>query len=411
MSQYDYLAVSVHAGGEKVAETIADHFPPVNTESINMSREDMAYSETIGLRAPTEQQYGGCFYEGDIEGAVRPSSTAPFFTSAFGSPDSSGAVRTYGPNTTWAVGEFAIPSSGTGLIYVVTAIGGTGNVGVIAEPTWGAGPHTVTNGANSVTFTSTGNTYSAGTYGLVQDHVWNPVAAGKAPLPLTIWTVNNDPTLASPPEAAIVDKYIGSYVNELGLSVETNGYLTFAASIVALLSDDTATAPALTRDLTLKFGFAQVTAQISVAGAALGVLSLENFSFNYNNNFETGIYRLGSTEPYTFRAGSIESGAEFRPVEGIASHYRRALLKGTPEFVRVRLLAVGDTIVGTGTGALKRELEINLYRLQYLEAPVDISAEDPLTGVDVSANAVISPTNQLVTVRMRNNETGVLYRP
>jgi hypothetical protein len=49
--------------------------------------------------------------------------------------------------------------------------------------------------------------------------------------------------------------------------------------------------------------------------------------------------------------------------------------------------------------------------LQYLEAPVDISAEDPLTGVDVTANAVISPTNQLCTVRMRNDYDGTTYRP
>jgi hypothetical protein len=409
MSQYDFLAVSVHQGGEKVAETVAQHFPPVNTEAIALSREEMDYAETIGLRAPTEQEYGGLFFEGDIEGAVRPSSTAPFFTSCFGEPDSSAAVIPYAQNRTYRVGEFVIPSTSTGSIYVVTAVTGTGNVGTQTEPTWAAGPHTVTNSGNTVTFTNTGTTYAAGTFGTVKDHLWNPVASGKAPHPLTIWTVNNDPTLAVPPEPAIVDKYIGSYVNELALEVETNGYLTFAASMVALLNDETASAPALTRDLSFKFGFAQVTSEVSVAGGSLGVMPLQNFSWNYNNNFETDIFRLGSREPHTFRAGSIEVGAEFRPVELIASHYRRALLK-SPEFVHVKLLAVGETLFGTGLSAIKRELEINLYRLQYLEAPVDINADEPLTGVDVTARGAISPTNQLVTVRMRNAENGDNYR-
>lgn len=408
MSQYDFLAVSVHSGGEKIAETVADHFPPVNTESINLSREEMEYSETIGLRAPTEQEYGGIFYEGDIEGAVRPASTAPFFTSALGEPDSDQAVPAYTGSRVYRVGDFVKPSTSPTSIYVVTAVGGTGNPGTQPEPTWGAGPHTVTDGANSVTFANAG-AYDADHEDLF-DHFWNPVASGKSPLPLTIWTVNNDPLTQIPPEPAIVDKYIGCFVNELGLEVETNGYLTFAASIVALLNDETATAPALTRDLSFKFGFAQITAEVSVAGDPLGTLPLQNWSLTYNNNYETDIFRLGSREPHTFRPGSIEVGSEFRPVELIASHYRRALRK-SPEFVHLRLLGVGETIMGTGLGAIKRELEINIYRLQYLEAPVDINSDEPLTGVDVTARGAISSTNQLLTIRMRNDDDGTTYRP
>lgn len=393
MSQYDYLGVSVQEGTEKTAETVADHFPPVANESINQSREELSYEETVGVRAPIEQQYGGVHYEGDIEGAVRPNSTAVFITSAMGPPVTTNAVSAFQATHPYLLGQVVRPATPNGHIYEVTVAGTSAGT----APTWPttAGSTVVSGGA---TFREA--EASDGIY----DHIWDPTAVNKAPVPLTIWTVNQD--LAP----AIVDKYIGSYVNELGFSVETNGYFTFAASIVALLLDDAASPPALTRDLSFKFAYHQITAEISVAGATLEPLALENWNFSYNNNYETDIYRLGSREPQTFRPGNIESTSEMRPVEFVATHYRRALLR-TPEFVRVRIVAVGETLAGSGVGAMKEEVEVDVKRLQYIEAPVDIDASAVLTGVDVTANAVVDPTNQLVTVRMRNSNPGTTYAP
>jgi hypothetical protein len=46
-----------------------------------------------------------------------------------------------------------------------------------------------------------------------------------------------------------------------------------------------------------------------------------------------------------------------------------------------------------------------------MEAPVDINSDEPLTGVDVTTRGAIDPTNQLVTIRMRNDADGDNYRP
>lgn len=388
MGQSSYVAASLQTA-EGTAAATAQHFPPVQTSGLEPNREAMDYAETVGSRAPVEQAYGGIFYEGDTEGAVRLESIAPFLTSAFGPPTSVNKIGVRANTTAYVLGDIISVST---RLYSATT-GGTS----AAAPPGGLGStttgQTVTDG--TVVWTDQGSSTGVTIY----EHTWDPTAPGKNPKPMTFWTINQD---ESP---ALVDKYIDCYVNEMGLSVETNGYFVFTAALQAIQCDQTAAAPALTRDLTQKVPFHQITAQMSVAGAALAPTTLASVEFNWNNNIATDLYGLGSVKPRTFRAGTVESTLNFRVLDLLTSHYRR-VRKASPEFVRILLTAIGEQI----SGSINRQLSFDVKRLQYLEGPAPIDASEVMTGIDISANAVIDPGNQVLVIKMLNTNTGATYQ-
>lgn len=343
MSKQDRIYMGLQAGGAlktPLAPNATNILsPPVSSEGIGLEREDMDIDETLGSRAPSAREYGGRIFEGDIEGAGRPNSLGLFLSMMFGAP-----------------------------------------VTTVVSP---AGADPVTDPA-------------------VYRHTWNPTAAGKSPLPASIWTVNND---VSP---AIIDKYVGAKGNELSLEVEANGYLTFTMGVAAYLLDQTSAEPTgVPQDLTKKWAFHQVKAFLAVAGGAEGSVGLMDFGFDYSNNLVTDQFVLGSKEVENMPEGNIEPEVSFTPASDIQGHYRRSLLD-TPEDVALRLLAEGPVIKGT----FRNTLELQLARLQYTEAPVDIDAGETLSGVEVTAIPVINESdNSFMTISITNGNNGNNYRP
>lgn len=393
MSKKDFIGVAPNPGGAlKTPATAAAFFPPVSTEGMAISREDLEYDETLGSRAPSAREYGGRLYEGDIEGAARPNSFPPFLSMFLGSPTSTDQIGAAIARTTpYVLGE--LHPSGARL-YEATTAGTTAGAAPGSLGTTTAG-QTVTDG--TAVWTDVGPSAGAAVY----KHVWDPTAAGKRPMPATLWTVNDDVV------PAIVDKFVGAVGNELSLEVEANGYLVFTAGLLAAVLDQTASAPSATRDTTKKWAFHQLSAQISVAGAALEPIKLTAFSMSYNNNLVDDLFVLGSTEVEDLPPGNIESEVGMTSASDIPDHYRRAL-KDTPEDVRLVLKASGARILAAGTHAYS--IEIDLKRLQYTEAPVEIDASETLRGVEITAVPVFDETTSgLVTVTVENNQTGAAY--
>lgn len=236
----------------------------------------------------------------------------------------------------------------------------------------------------------------------VYRHVWNPIAADIEPLPASIWTVNRDVT------PNVVDKYVGAKGNEMSIEIEANGYLMSTIGVAAYLLDQTATEPTgIAQDLTKKWAFHQVTAELAVGAGALASVPLLDFSLEYSNNIVTDLFNLGSKEVEALPPGNIEPEVTFTPSRDIGEHYRRALLD-TPEDVRLKLVAQGAII----TGVHRYALEVDLKRLQYIEAPVDIDAGETLTGVEVTAAPVLKESdNSFIEIAVVNSNDGDLYRP
>lgn len=391
MSKADFIGIAMNPGGAlKTAAAAAAFFPPVASEGLSMSREDLSIDETLGSRAPSAQEYGGRVYEGDVELAARPNSLPIFLSMFFGSPTSTNLIGAHALSTAFALG--ALIADG-GRLYEVTTAGTTAATKPAAFGTTTTG-QTITDG--TVVWTDRGSSTGVTIY----KHTWNPVAAGKVPLPATLWTINADVT------PNIVDQYVGAKGNELSLEVEANGYLMATAGLVAAILNGGVAAPSASRDATKKWAFHQVTAQISVAGGALASVPLLSFGMSYNNNEVTDQFVLGSKEVDSIPDGNIEAEATFTPGANIEGHYRRALLD-TPEDVRLLLKAEGAALSGTTT---KNTLSIDLKRLQYVEAPVDIDAGETLRSVEVTARPVLDEgSGNLLEVSIINNQTGANY--
>lgn len=219
----------------------------------------------------------------------------------------------------------------------------------------------------------TTTTLTTGAY----QHVYNPHAAGRVPLPLSVFTYNADPT------TTIRDLFWGCYVNELEVKCEANGYMTFTAGIVGAQLDDTQSAPTATMDSTSKFPFDQLTATIAVNGGAAGAINLANFRLKWLNNMEPAPFVLGSTAVSSFTPGNVGIELDFETIDTLSTHYRRALLD-TQDAVAVVVKAEGATIAST----YKYTVQFDLKKARYVSAPIDIDAGSTLTKVAVQAKGV-----------------------
>lgn len=236
----------------------------------------------------------------------------------------------------------------------------------------------------------------------VYDHVWDPIASGNpGPLPASVWTVNRHE------DGDIIDKYIGTKGDTLALEVSNDGYMVFTIGGVAYKLDQTATEPTgIAQDLTRKFPFHVVTAEIEVAGGGLASVPLLDFGLDYNNNLVTDQFVLGSQEVENIPEGNIEPEVTFTPAADVGEHYRRSLLD-TPEDVHLKLTALGPIISTTN----RYTVTVDLARLQYTEAPIEIDAGESLTGVEVTASPVLSDdATEFMTITIRNNVNGDIYR-
>jgi hypothetical protein len=237
----------------------------------------------------------------------------------------------------------------------------------------------------------------------VYTHTWNPIRVGNpGPLPASIWTVNR-----TDEGVDIVDKYVGVKGDSLSLEIANDGYLVFTMGAVGYLLDQTATEPTgVAQDLSKKFPFHVVTAQMAVGGGSLATVPLLDFGLDYNNNIVTDQFVLGSKEVENLPEGNIEPEATFTPAADIEDHYRRSLLD-SPEDVRLKLNAQGAII----TGIHRYAISVDLKRLQYTEAPVEIDAGETLSGVEVTAAPVLTDDGTgFLEVVLVNSDDGDIYR-
>lgn len=340
MAKDDAVGFALSRDFPNAPPTGPDFFPPVTTEDINPSINEMVHEATLGSRAPEATQRGGRTYAGGINGGVRPDSFPAFFA--------------------WAMGD-----------------------ATTTQPDAAAAP-------------------------TVYKHSFNPVGVGKRPLPASVWTDNK---VELNPD--IVDRYDYTFLNELGMSVEPNDYLLYTAGVIARrLTDLAGVMPAVTRAATelVLWRFDEVTAELSVDGGAFAAHALANWSMTYGNNFSADNFGLGSLETRAIRPGNITLGVSFSAFDAIEDHYRRALLQ-SPEYVALRIVARGRVIdTDTADEPLYEEVGIEFKRLQYTEAPVNISATDVLVSVPITSNGAVTPAGDLMDVWVQNTNAGTKYK-
>ena len=346
MSKRDYIVGALQPNGDiDTAATAGVFSPPVSSASPGQSREVLEIDETAGNRFPASAEYGGRIFEGDIEGAARPNSFPFFLTMLLGEP------------TTTQVAAAGASGAGSPAVY---------------------------------------------------KHSWKPAAAGKVPMPATLWVAREDPK-----PNPILDQFIGAKANTGAMNVEANGYLLFTMGLAIKRIVANPTMPVIARDNTRKWSFVSVGAKMAVGSSAfrntdanLAPVPLTAYSFTYGNNLITDLYQLGSSEVVDIPEGNVDPGVTFTAAKDIDVHYRRALAV-TPEQVRLVLNAVGPTIAGTH----KFEMGIDLKALEYSAAPAGIDASSTLRGIEVTARPVLDDTvNDIMEVYIINDNPGTTYK-
>lgn len=378
-----------------------DFFPPVTTEDINPSINEMTHEATLGTRAPEAVQRGGRTYAGGINGGSRPDSFPAFFAWAMGDAVTTRVGTTWSTGQTYTLGQLIIPTAPTTKVFEVTTAG----TGGTTEPSQaGAVGTTVPAPSGTAVYTIRDAVYR---------HTYNPVGAGKRPLPASVWTDNK---VELNPD--IVDRYDYTFLNELGMSVEPNDFLLYTAGVIARrLTDQAGVMPTITRqasELSL-WAFNQVSAQLAIPSIAAGAYqdhALANWSMTYGNNFNADNFGLGSLETRAIRPGNITLGLSLTAFDAIELHYRRALLQ-TPEYVALKIVAQGVQYNPTATLAANKQFEeigIDFKRLQYTEAPVNISATDVLVSIPITAQGAVTPAGALMDVWVQNTNPGTKYK-
>lgn len=244
------------------------------------------------------------------------------------------------------------------------------------------------------TTTPTGGTTS-------KQHVYG---AG-SPTPATIWAARNDPT------PSIEDKLIGALGNELAFNVEVDDYLLYTASLLGydmIANPDTLTN---TPDVTKKWPFHQVTAQLKVGGGSLQAVPLKSFGYSYNNNLIDDQGVLGSTKLDDIPLGNVETNVSFTVNPSTATdlrlvdHYRRAL-QDNPTDCQLLITAQAATELETG---IYPSLVIDLKRVHYREAPAPIDGGETLRDLQVTASAVQDDAGVLQAITVINSNAGANY--
>jgi hypothetical protein len=231
-------------------------------------------------------------------------------------------------------------------------------------------------------------------------HVFDPTVTPTL-RPLSIMQVNNDTVPAA------VDLFYGCVTDELSVSAKVDEYLMFKAAVFGLGVDQGQSAPAVTRDTSARFTALQIAAQIGVNGAALAAVKVSEFNVSIKNNVGTDCKVLGSSALVDLPGGNVEVEVEFTIVGTAAmlEHYRRAMA-ATPDDVAVKLVATGAVI----SGANANSVTIDIKRMQYTEAPLDINAKDVATSIQIKGTACAdATTGKLVIVTVMNDQAGTLY--
>jgi hypothetical protein len=229
------------------------------------------------------------------------------------------------------------------------------------------------------------------------------------PVPLSIWGTNKDRMLDESGNVlpSVTTKYKGAVGNTLQLSCELNNYLLFEGGYVALGVDPNAAEPSITRDTSGKWPFKNVTAEVSIAGSALGPLTLRSFTFNLNQNLIDDQGRLGSAMLDDIPLGpEIESTLTITALRNIPYYYREAF-EDNPDKIRIKLTATGPTI----QGAFAYTFELDLPYCELGNVDLSRSGSETLRSVEVPFRVILDDaTGKLLTATLTNATDGALYR-
>lgn len=247
-------------------------------------------------------------------------------------------------------------------------------------------------------------------------HIWNPKAAGKRPMPATIWTVNQDVYMETGDiNDQIVDEYIGAMVNEMAWTLEANNYLLYSAGIQAIRNLENVAAPVATMDDTDLWSFDEIAAEISVPSINAGAFAdfpIYAWNMSYGNALAGGDrFRIGSTEIVKLRPGNVEGTVGFTVAENLDVHYRRAIAQ-EPELVSIRLTANGRQFWDGGadpTAAIHESLMVEIAGAEYTSGNIPINADETLEDVEVEANMVKDTSGAYLTVELVNEHDGSTY--
>jgi hypothetical protein len=249
----------------------------------------------------------------------------------------------------------------------------------------------------------------------VYRHTWNPKAAGKRPMPATVWTINNDVYQDTGVIGdVIVDQYIGAMMNEFAWTIEANDYLLYTASLFAIRNVPDVVAPAVTMDDTELWSFEEIGAEISVPSIAAG--AYQDFPiYDWNMSYGNGLtgndrFRIGSTEIVRLRPGNVEATVGFTAAEELEAHYRRAIAQ-EPELVKIRLNALGRLFYDAPLAAndLYESLSVEIKAAEYTSGNIPISADDTLEDLEVEANMVKDDAGDFLSVILTNEDDGTSY--
>lgn len=224
----------------------------------------------------------------------------------------------------------------------------------------------------------------------VTKHAFDPTTISSL-VPLTLFTVDQS--------NGIVDAYTDVLTDELKLSIEPNGYLTWASKMIALGMDGTKIAPSATRDSSKRFHFGDVLAQISVNGGALTTIRLAAYELTIKNGLKIDdAFVLGSLYANDYDFGDLEAEVKFTVRGDVSAHYRRLLLDD-PDAVRLVTNITGvDVTAGNPSGVL-----IDLKQLQYTDAPNEIDAGDTTKAIEITADVVLDEAlNKVLTIDVTN---------
>jgi hypothetical protein len=225
-------------------------------------------------------------------------------------------------------------------------------------------------------------------------HTFDPTLAGKVPEWHSAYVVRNDP---NPP---IVDLFWDARGNEVTFSCAPNDYLKMDATLIALDLDDTQSAPVPTTDVTQRWKFTQVVAEVSLdGGTTWTAIPCANASVTYQNNLDTDEAILGSRKLYALPFGNADCEVRFSPRQALATHYRRAML-ADPISVAVRLTATGALIVPGG--AMLSTFQWIVSACEYISAPAPVDGSSVLKMIEVTARAKKADNGKFAKAIIKN---------
>lgn len=234
-------------------------------------------------------------------------------------------------------------------------------------------------------------------------HAWDTVALGNALTPHSIYVVRKDPN------PALVDLFWDAFGQELKLSCEPNGYLSYEATWKARDLDDTQSAPSPTADLTTRWPFNQVVVQLGIDGGALANISSSGFELTYTNTIDDDYAVLGSQRNASLGVHNADAAwtLKIKDATTLSAHYRRNL-QAAPAALKLHVTATGAKI-GGGASTTFYTVDFTVALANSTEAPLEINASERLKEIEITARAAYDGTAAKFVDLFVINEVATAY--